>query len=301
MVNQYELNPEFWRDKVVVVLGGTGSMGKGMVSCLLKFPVKTIRVAGQTELSKYKFVEEFKHLEGFKEKVHAKIRNIRDYEGLLRITDGADIVINAAAMKDVTSAIADPRETIQTNIYGNENVMNACVKNNVDVCLFVSTDKATNPTTFYGLTKFMAEGIYASGNREKPAKCRTKFASTRCGNLWASRRSVIESWDMEYAKNPEIQFGITDERMTRFFISIDRAARYQLWCAERVTGAEKEPYFPDILACSLLEIKQKRYPKATHKIIGLFEGEKLFEEFSSEMRSDKAPYLVSYETLMKNL
>lgn len=299
MVNQYELNPEFWRDKVVVVLGGTGSMGKGMVKELVKLPVKTIRVAGQGETPRYRFVEQFKEYEGIK--THAKIRNMRDYESMLDLTNGADIVINAAAMKDVVSGINDPTEVTKTNIHGNENVVKACIKNNVDVCLFVSTDKATNPTTFYGKTKFMAEGFYESGNREKPQHNRSKFGYTRCGNLWASSRSVIESWDKEYSQNENCHFKITDERMTRFFISIDRAARYQLWCAERITGKEKGPFIPDILGCSLLEIKQKRYPNATHEVIGMFEGEKLFEEFPDNMRSDIKPWLVDYETLMENL
>ena len=301
MVNQYELNPEFWRDKVVVVLGGTGSMGKGMVNELLKLPVKTIRVAGQTELSKYKFITEFRDKEGYKEKVHPKIRNIRDYEGILRLTNGADIVLNAAAMKDVTSGIQDPDETYHTNIIGNMNVRNACIKNDVDVCLFVSTDKATNPTTFYGKTKFMAEGIYESGNNEKPQSCRTKFGSTRAGNLFGSRRSVIEQWDEWYKLDPIPEFKVTSLDMTRFFISIERVARYQLWCAERITGKEMSPFVPEILGCSLKEILEKRYPKAKYKVIGIFEGEKLYEEFPGNMRSDLKPWLVDYETLMQNL
>lgn len=300
-MEQYKLSKSFWKNKIVVVLGGTGSMGKGIVSELLNLPVKTIRVAGQTELSKYLFNVEFRDKKGFKEKVHAKIRNIRDYDGILRITNGADVVINAAAMKDVTSGIQDPDETYNTNILGNMNVRNACIKNNVDVCLFVSTDKATNPTTFYGKTKYMAEGIYESGNHEKPAKCRTKFGSTRAGNLWASRRSVIEQWDKWYLEDPIPEFKLTDENMTRFFISIERVARYQLWCAERITGKETGPFVPEIYACSLKEILDKRYPKAKYKVIGKFTGEKLFEEFPNDMRSDIKPWLVSYEELMNKL
>lgn len=301
MVNQYNLNPEYWRNKVVVILGGTGSMGRGMVQALLDTPVKTIRVAGQTELSKYLFIRDFKDHPNYDSKVHVKIRNMRDLEAMVKITDGADVVINAAAMKDVTSGIKDPQEVMKTNVYGNDNVVKACIKNNVDVCLFVSTDKATDPTTFYGATKLMAEHLYEAGNKEKPELNRTKFGYTRCGNLWASRRSVIQQWDEWYKLDPIPTFKVTELHMTRFFISIERAARYQLWCAERVTGKEGKPFIPEIKACSLQEILMGRYPKAKYEVIGAFPSEKMYESFGDGYTSHNPAHMLSYDSLMQNL
>lgn len=300
MVNQYILNKEFWRDKTVCLLGGTGSMGTAMAKELIKLPVKNIRVAGSTELSKYEFIEKTKHLIG-SEKLHCKIRNMRDYDSMLTYLNGCDILINAAALKDVSSGIYDPNEVHKTNAIGNFNVREAAIKQDVDVVLFVSTDKAWNPTTYYGTTKLYAEAIYESGNYEKPAKCRTKFGYTRCGNLWRSRRSITMTWDDYYVRDPIPMFKVTDPNMTRFFISVERAARYQLWCAERVTGKEGKPFIPEIYSCSIKSLVEGRYPKAQYEVVGAQKSEKMHEGFSDEYTSGNPKYLKGYPEILEYL
>jgi UDP-N-acetylglucosamine 4,6-dehydratase len=296
----YELSPEFWAGKTVCLLGGTGSMGTAMAKELIKLPVKNIRVAGSTELSKYDFIEKTKDLEG-SNKLHCKIRNMRDYDSMITYLNGCDVLINAAALKDVSSGIYDPNEVHRTNVIGNFNVREAAIKCDVDVVLFVSTDKAWNPTTYYGTTKLYAEAIYESGNYEKPANCKTKFGSTRCGNLWKSRRSVTLTWDNYYEKELKPHFKVTDPNMTRFFISVERAARYQLWCAERVTGKEGKPFIPDIYSCKLEELVKGRYPNATYEIVGAQKSEKMHEGFSDDYTSDNPKYLKGYPEILEYL
>jgi len=301
---QYELNPEFWRDKTVCLLGGTGTMGTAMAKELLKLPVKNIRVAGSTEKSKHDFEEEIRTwslINKIDKLAHAKLRNMRSYESMLTYLNGCDVLINAAALKDIKSGLEDPNEVHQTNVIGNFNVREAAIKANVDVVLFVSTDKAWRPSTYYGITKLYAEAIYESGNYEKPADCRTKFGYTRCGNLFRSRRSITLTWDQYYDQTEIPEFKVTDPDMTRFFISPERAARYQLWCAELITGKEGVPFIPDIYSCSLKSLLEGRYPKAKYKVTGAQKSEKMHEGFSDDYTSDNPKYLKGYPEILEYL
>lgn len=305
-MEQYNLNPEFWSSKTVSIVGGTGSMGQAMTKELLNTDVKNIRIISRDEYKHYRMKEDFKDLDS-KNRIHYILGDMRLKHEMDKSLLNSDVVFSVGANKDVGTSEHNPDSAFETNVLGNRNIAEVCIKHQIPIMIMVSTDKATDPTTFYGKTKAMAEVIVMKANLTKPAKFDCKFGVTRCGNLWASRRSVIETFDRMYAENPECELRITDERMTRFFISIERSARYQLKCAELLRGDEwaaissLKPFVPEIYACKLMDIIKGRYPKAKYNIVGAHPNEKLYESFGDDYRSDNPKYLKCYPEILEYL
>jgi FlaA1/EpsC-like NDP-sugar epimerase len=204
-------------DKEVLITGGTGSLGKAIVNILLSYGVKGIRIYSRDEYKQWLMKREFSHLDA---NISYLIGDIRDYNRLSRAMNGVDVVYNAAAMKQVPACEYNPEESIKTNIQGAQNVLNACIDNNVDVCMHVSTDKAVYPVNLYGACKTVAEHLFIHGNVYTGDR-HPFFSVCRYGNVLNSRGSIIPLFKEQKEKG---KITITDIEMTRFLTSLETVA-----------------------------------------------------------------------------
>ena len=225
----------FYKNKVILITGATGSIGSALVSELIKTNCKTIRALSNDEDGLYR-------LKTLLEKDNKKIKkirflygDIREYERCLRATRNVDIVIHAAAMKHVEICNYNPNEAIKTNIYGTQNVINASIENKVKNFLHISTDKAAMATTTMGQTKSLAEKLIidSAANSGNPL---IKFSAIRFGNILASRGSVVEKFLYKIKNN--LPLSITDKNMTRYFMTINTASMGIVNCLPLAKGCE---------------------------------------------------------------
>ena len=220
----------FLKNKSVLITGGTGSFGKAFVSRLLKEDqISKLVIFSRDELKQFEMAETIKS-----SKVRFFLGDVRDYQRLLQATDGIDVIVHAAAMKQIPAAEYNPMEAIKTNILGAENIVNAAIRNGVQRVLALSTDKAANPANLYGATKLCSDRLMVAGNT-LAGKHLTRFACVRYGNVLGSRGSVIPFF-LEKAKSGSIP--ITDERMTRFWLTIEQGVQFVLDSLERMHGGE---------------------------------------------------------------
>lgn len=270
--------------KNVLVTGGSGSIGSGIVQLLLKKKCKVIRVLSNDENGIYELSE---RLNGLNKKLSLKMKSnkiryligdIRDLRRCLLATNKIDIVIHAAAMKHVPICEYNIDETYKTNVIGTKNLVDACLKNNVKRFLFISTDKAADPTSEMGKSKFEAEKIVIEANKKKI----TKFSVIRFGNILFSRGSVIFKFIKQI--NSKQKITITGENVSRFFVSLNLAVKCIANSIEVMKGREifvvmKMPAFKIIdLAKAIKSIFKSNN---SIKIIGLREGEKNYEKLIS--------------------
>jgi len=270
--------------KNVLVTGGSGSIGSGIVQLLLKKKCKVIRVLSNDENGIYELSE---RLNGLNKKLSVKMKSnkiryllgdIRDFRRCLLATNKIDIVIHAAAMKHVPICEYNIDETYKTNVIGTKNLVDACLKNNVKRFLFISTDKAADPTSEMGKSKFEAEKIVIEANKKKI----TKFSVIRFGNILFSRGSVIFKFIKQI--NSKQKITITGENVSRFFVSLNLAVKCIANSIEIMKGREifvvmKMPTFRIIdLAKAIKSIFKSKNPI---KFIGLREGEKNYEKLIS--------------------
>jgi UDP-N-acetylglucosamine 4,6-dehydratase len=197
------------------------------------------------------------------------IGDVRDYDRLCWAMDGCDTVIHAAAMKQVPTCEYNPQEAIKTNVIGTMNVINACHAMGVERCIVVSSDKACQPINLYGATKMCLEKVAIAGNNL--GSC--KISVVRYGNVIGSRGSVLPLWDKQYAETGAIT--ITDNRMTRFWISIDKAVNFIFYCFDGMQGGEV--FVPKMMSCTMESLARDRHPDAKITYIGIRQGEKLHE------------------------
>ena len=263
-------------NKSVLITGGTGSFGKKMVETLIKdFKLKKLIIFSRDELkqsemqqlypgSKYKFLRYF-------------IGDVRDYERLKTAFENVDIVIHAAALKQVNTAEYNPLECIKTNINGAENVIRAAIQCNVKKVIALSTDKAVNPVNLYGGTKLVSEKLFISANNSY-GNHPTRFAVTRYGNVIGSRGSIIPIFK-KLVKEKAIFFPITDERMTRFWMTLEESVNLVLSSLVYMTGGET--FVPKIPSIKIVDLASAIDPNKKIKIIGLRPGEKLHEALCS--------------------
>lgn len=225
----------FYKNKVILITGATGSIGSALVNKLIKTNCKTIRALSNDEDGLYR-------LKTLLEKDNKKIKkirflygDIREYERCLRATRNVDIVIHAAAMKHVEICNYNPNEAIKTNIYGTQNVINASIENKVKNFLHISTDKAAMATTTMGQTKSLAEKLIidSAANSGNPF---IKFSAIRFGNILASRGSVVEKFLYKIKNN--LPLSITDKNMTRYFMTINTASIGIINCLPLAKGCE---------------------------------------------------------------
>ncbi|GAA0090272.1 UDP-N-acetylglucosamine 4,6-dehydratase (inverting) [Paraclostridium bifermentans] len=262
-------------NKSILVTGGTGSFGKKFVErVLINYDIKKIIIYSRDEykqdlLKKYllnKYPEKIS-------KVRFFIGDVRDKDRIKRATKDVDYIVHAAAMKQVPSCEYNPFEAIKTNIYGAQNIIDAAIDNNVRKVIALSTDKAVNPINLYGGTKLVSDKLFISANAYS-GQCRTRFSVVRYGNVAGSRGSIIPFFKNIIEQNKK-EIPITDERMTRFFISLEEGVDLVLKALKESKGGET--YISKIPSFKITDIAKAMLDDCKFKIIGIREGEKLHE------------------------
>jgi len=258
--------------KSVLVTGGTGSFGKALIKRLLDVKdIRKIIVFSRDELKQFEMQDTHKS-----EKLRYFLGDVRDYNRLEQATFDVDIVVHAAAMKQIPAAEYNPMEAIKTNIFGAENVIRAAIYNDVSRVVALSTDKAANPANLYGATKLCSDKLFVAGNI-LAGKRDTKFSVVRYGNVLGSRGSVIPFF-LEKAKTGVIP--ITDPRMTRFWLSLEQGVDFVINSLDRMQGGEI--FVPKIPSFKIVDVAQIVSPNTPTKIIGIRPGEKLHEVMITE-------------------
>ena len=264
-------------DKSILITGGTGSFGHKYVQTLLeRFNPKRIVIYSRDELKQYEMQQKFNS-----EKMRYFIGDVRDGERLKQAMAGIDFVIHAAALKHVPVAEYNPMECIKTNIIGAENVIQAALANKVEKVIALSTDKAANPVNLYGATKLASDKLFVAANNIA-GNLPTKFSVVRYGNVVGSRGSVVPFFQKlidEGAKS----LPITDERMTRFWITLQHGVDFVLQNFERMHGGEI--FVPKIPSIRIVDLAQAMLPNKDFEIIGIRPGEKLHEIMCPEDES----------------
>lgn len=262
-----------WDDKVILVTGGTGSFGKKLIEILLAEyqPAKVI-VFSRDELKQHEMrVSGFDH-----PNLRYFIGDVRDQGRLRRAMHGVDIVIHAAALKQVPACEYNPMEAIKTNILGSSNVVEAALDAGVEKVMALSTDKAVNPVNLYGATKLSAEKLFIQSNAYA-AGTATRFSCVRYGNVVGSRGSVIPIF-IKQRQNGKLT--ITDERMTRFWLTLEQGVRFVIHCTELMLGGEV--FVPKIPSTRIVDLARVIAPDAELDVIGIRAGEKLHEVLINE-------------------
>ena len=272
-------------NKSILVTGGTGSFGKKFVATVFKqYKPKELIVYSRDELKQFEMRETFPT-----EKYPIKyfIGDVRDKERLYRVAHNVDFIIHAAALKQVPTAEFNPFETVKTNILGAQNVIEAALENDVKKVVALSTDKACNPINLYGATKLASDKMFAAANHWQGSH-HTTFAVVRYGNVVGSRGSVVPFF---LKKKEEGVLPITDERMTRFWITLDQSVQFVLDSLKRMKGGEL--FVPKIPSMNIMDLAKAIAPKAKTKIIGIRPGEKIHEVMIS---SDDAINTLEFDT-----
>lgn len=258
--------------KSVLVTGGTGSFGSSLVKRLLnEDEVTKVVIFSRDELKQFELSQELKS-----PKLRFFLGDVRDYQRLLRATDGIDIVVHAAAMKQIPASEYNPMEAIKTNIIGAENIVNVAIENNVSKVIALSTDKAANPANLYGATKLCSDKLMIAGNVLKGSRD-VSFAVVRYGNVLGSRGSVVPFF-IEKAREGKIP--ITDERMTRFWLTLGEGVQFVLDSLARMRGGEI--FVPKIPSLGILDVAAVVAPHIATHTIGIRPGEKLHEVMITE-------------------
>jgi len=258
----------FLSGKSVLVTGATGSFGKRFIKTVLdEHNPERLVVFSRDELKQYEMQQQ--HLQS--PKLRYFLGDVRDKERLYRAFDGVEVVIHAAAMKQVPASEYNPMEAVKTNIIGAENVINVCIDQEVKHVIALSTDKAANPVNLYGATKLAADKLFIAANALS-GRHRTRFSVVRYGNVIGSRGSVIPFF---MQKRPTGVLPITDERMTRFWITLGQGVKFVLQCLERMRGGEV--FVPKIPSMKVVDVAKVVAPECKTQIIGIRPGEKLHE------------------------
>jgi len=262
-----------WKNKVILVTGGTGSFGKKFIELMLAEyqPAKLI-VFSRDELKQHEM-----RAGGFD---HPKLRyfigDVRDQMRLKRAMHGVDIVVHAAALKQVPACEYNPMEAVKTNILGSSNVVEAALDAGVQKVMALSTDKAVNPVNLYGATKLASEKLFIQSNTYA-AGTATRFSCVRYGNVVGSRGSVIPIFIKQRQNG---QLTITDERMTRFWLTLEQGVRFVVHSIEQMRGGEV--FVPKIPSTRIIDLAKVIAPDASFNVIGIRPGEKLHEVLINE-------------------
>lgn len=274
-----------WKNQVVLVTGGTGSFGKKFTKILLeeREPKKVI-IFSRDELKQHEM-----QVGGFNDpRLRYFIGDVRDRERLLRAMHGVDIVVHAAALKQVPACEYNPMEAIKTNIMGTANVVEAALDAGVKKVLMVSTDKAVSPANLYGATKLAGEKLTIQSNAYAGGLA-TRFSCVRYGNVVGSRGSIVPLFLKQRAGG---KVTVTDERMTRFWLSLEQGVRFVITCIEQMEGGEV--FIPKIPSTKVVDLAKAIAPAAEIKVIGIRPGEKLHEALISE---DEARHTVELKDM----
>jgi UDP-N-acetylglucosamine 4,6-dehydratase len=260
-------------DKIVLVTGAPGSFGSRFVERLLaEHRPAAIRLFSRDELKQ----SELRRRLGHADQLRFLIGDVRDLPRLVRATRGVDVIVHAAALKQVEVCEYNPFEAVQTNVVGAENVVSAAIENNVPHTIALSTDKAVNPVNLYGATKLCQEKIITQGNAYA-ADSAARFACVRYGNVIGSRGSVVPLFR---AQALEGELTITDERMTRFWITLDQAIDFVIGALDRMGGGEV--FVPKIPSMRVVDLAEALAPGVPRRVTGIRPGEKLHEVLLTE-------------------
>lgn len=255
--------------KSILITGGTGSFGKKYVQTILaRYQPKRLIIYSRDELKQYEMAQQFNH-----SCMRYFIGDVRDRERMEQAMKGVDIVIHAAALKQVPAAEYNPMECIKTNIHGAENVIHAAIESEVDRVIALSTDKAANPINLYGATKLASDKLFVAANN-MVGSARTRFAVVRYGNVVGSRGSVVPFFEKLIQEGVD-KLPITHEEMTRFWISLQQGVDFVLKNFERMYGGEI--FVPKIPSVRITDLAKAMAPDKGIEVIGIRPGEKLHE------------------------
>jgi UDP-N-acetylglucosamine 4,6-dehydratase len=261
-----------WTKQSILVTGGTGSFGKHFCKIMLeKYHPKVIRIYSRDELKQHEMRQKFGE-----EKLRYFIGDVRDVDRLKRAMEGVDIVVHAAALKQVPACEYNPFEAVKTNIHGAQNIIDAAIDAGIKKVIALSSDKAVNPVNLYGATKLCSDKIFIHGNSYSGQK-RTRFSCVRYGNVIGSRGSVIPLF-VQQKKNGRIT--ITDKRMTRFWLTLDQAVELVINAFCLMQGGEI--FVPKIPSMKVTDLAKAVAPECEIEFIGIRPGEKLHEVLITE-------------------
>jgi UDP-N-acetylglucosamine 4,6-dehydratase (inverting) len=281
--------------KSVLITGGTGSFGKKFVETILnRYPeVKRIVIYSRDELKQFELKQ--KYPASLFPQLRFFIGDIRDGERLKRACEGIDVIIHAAAIKQVDTAEYNPDECIKTNVNGAQNVIDAALASNVKDVVALSTDKACAPINLYGATKLASDKLFTAANNMKGSRD-IKFSAVRYGNVMGSRGSVIPFF---LGKRSEGVLPITHEEMTRFNISLQSGVDLVMFAIENHLGGEI--FIPKIPSYKITEVAKAVAPNCDTKIVGIRPGEKLHEEMITETDSMNTIDLGRYYAILPSI
>ena len=260
-----------FKNKKILITGGTGSLGRALTKRLLAEKVDVIRIFSRNENKQVTMQSEFND-----DRLRFLIGDIRDFARLQRALDGIDIVFHAAALKHVPVVEYNPFEAINTNVIGSRNVVEACLSENIDRVIGVGTDKAVSPLNTYGATKLLMEKLFVTASNYLSDKNKTKFISLRYGNVLGSSGSVIPKFIQQIKSNKKIT--ITDPGMTRFSITMDEALDFIL--DSTISGHGSEVFVPKLRSYKIDDVKivlQELLGNTGEEKIPVRQGEKFHE------------------------
>ena len=278
-----------FKGKKVLITGGTGSLGSALTQRLLTENVDTIRIFSRNENKQLEMDSKFHD-----DRLRFLLGDVRDYNRLTRACEDIDIVFHAAALKHVPIIEYNPFEAIKTNVIGSQNVIDACLEEDVEKAVCIGTDKAVSPLNTYGATKSLMEKLFiTASNYLKTERHKTKFIALRYGNVLGSSGSVIPKFINQIKNNGKIT--ITDPNMTRFSISMDEALDFILKVTE--IGKGSEIFVPKLKAYSLMDVKDALFDllgKTDEEIVGIRPGEKVNEVL---INKDEMKYCWEYQDM----
>ena len=258
--------------KKILITGGTGSLGQALTRRLLKSNVDSIRIYSRNENNQVSMASQLND-----ERLRFLIGDVRDYPRLIRAMEDIDIVFHAAALKHVPLIEYNPFEAISTNIIGSQNVVNACLHEDVEIAVGVGTDKAVSPLNTYGATKLLMEKLFVTAsNYTNPERHKTKFLSLRYGNVLGSSGSVVPKFIKQIRSGEKIT--ITDPEMTRFSITMDEALDFIL--ESTMISKNSEIFIPKLRTYSIMDVKDILFEligSVKEEYTGIRPGEKLHE------------------------
>ena len=267
-----------WENKNILITGGTGSFGNKFVEMMLKkYKPRKLIIFSRDELKQHEMAQKFageKTLRFF-------IGDVRDKERLYRAFKDVDVVVHAAALKQVPACEYNPIEAVKTNILGAQNVIEAAIDCDVEKVMAISTDKAVNPINLYGATKLAAEKLFIAGN-SYVGKGKTRFSITRYGNVLGSRGSVVPMFK-EKSKTGVVP--ITDPKMTRFWITLEEGVEFVIKAIEKMNGGEI--FVPKIPSMKIIDLANVVAPNCKQEIIGIRPGEKIHEVLLPEEEASR--------------
>lgn len=270
------------KNKTILVTGGTGSFGRKFVRKVLEMEVKKVIIFSRDELKQYEMAQEYTD-----PRIRFFIGDVRDKERLFRAFDGVDVVIHAAALKHVGICEYNPFEAIKTNIHGAQNIIETAIDRGVERVVALSTDKAASPVNLYGATKLASDKLFVAANSYAGNK-ETRFSVVRYGNVVGSRGSVVPFFKKIRSTG---KLPITDERMTRFWITLEQGVQFVLDNLNRMKGGEI--FVPKIPSMKVTDLAKAIAPECKVEFKGIRPGEKLHEAMITE---DDARRTLEFDT-----